>query len=178
MLVALAVLPAGLLVAQDSYGRQSGQQAGDEQEATHKQQVEQQLPPIEIDDPVLIEVLEKINSVSAYEVPDLGLREIEDYARTPDDVEPFGGIKPFKDHFLLQMEYTGPGRAIPEPEDLDTVKVGFIGPIMSTVSVATGGASHEEPMGIQMLRGARLAIEQANARGGYLRRSLPFELVV
>jgi ABC-type branched-subunit amino acid transport system substrate-binding protein len=76
------------------------------------------------------------------------------------------------------MEYTGPGRAIPEPEDLESVKIGFIGPIMSTVSVATGGMSHEEPLGIQMLRGARLAVEEANAGGGYLKRNLPFELVI
>ena len=48
------------------------------------------------------------------------------------------------------MEYTGPGRAIPEPEHVETVKIGFIGPIMSTVSVATGGKSHEEVLGIQM----------------------------
>ena len=45
------------------------------------------------------------------------------------------------------MEYTGPGRAIPEPEDVKTVKIGFIGPIESTVSVATGGKSHEETAG-------------------------------
>ena len=76
------------------------------------------------------------------------------------------------------MEYTGPGRGIPEPEKIDTVKIGFIGPIMSTVSVATGGKSHEEALGIKMLQGARLAVEQANARGGYVKRGIPFELVV
>jgi len=124
-------------------------------------------------------VLRRINSVSAYEVPKINLRENSNYAHTPEDVEPFGKVKPYKRHFLLQMEYTGPGRAIPEPEHVDTVKLGFIGPIMSTVSVATGGKSHEEPLGIKMLQGARLAIEQANARGGYFRRKgTPFELVV
>jgi len=131
-----------------------------------------------IDDPSLLEVLEKINSVGPYEVPDLQLKRDHNYAKTAVDVEPFGGLKPFKEHFLEQMEYTGPGRAIPEPEDIESVKVGFIGPIMSTVSVATGGKSHEEPLGIQMLLGARLAIEEANAAGGYLKRNLPFELVI
>ena len=58
------------------------------------------------------------------------------------------------------------------------MKIGFIGPIMSTVSVATGGKSHEEALGIKMLQGAQLAIEEANARGGYLKRKIPFELVV
>jgi ABC-type branched-subunit amino acid transport system substrate-binding protein len=124
------------------------------------------------------QILDKINSVSAYEVPDLGLRKDENYAKTARDVEPFRHVKPYKEHFLLQMEYTGPGRAIPEPDHLDTVKLGFIGPIMSTVSVATGGKSHEEPLGIKMLQGTRLALEQANAAGGYLKRNIPFELVV
>lgn len=128
--------------------------------------------------PEMLEVLRKINSVSAYEVPDLGLREDENYAKTAQDVEPFGHVKPFKEHFLLQIEYTGPGRAIPEPTDVDTVKLGFIGPIMSTVSVATGGKSHEEVLGIKMLQGARLAIQEANAKGGYLKRNIPFELVI
>lgn len=123
-------------------------------------------------------VLEKINSVSAYEVPDLGLRTDTNYAGTAREVAPFGYVKPFKEHFLEQMEYTGPGRAIPEPEDIGTVKMGFIGPIQPTVSVATGGKSHEERLGTKMLQGVRLAIEEANARGGYVKRGIPFELVV
>ncbi|MBN1360375.1 MAG: ABC transporter substrate-binding protein [Sedimentisphaerales bacterium] len=148
----------------------------------HKPQ-ERQAQPVVTEDPVQVdahtaEVVAKINSVSAYEVPDLALQEDEDYAETTEDVRPFRHVEPYKEHFLVQMEYTGPGRAIPEPEHVDTVKVGFIGPIMSTVSVATGGKSHEEPLGIKMLQGARLAIEEANASGGYLRRSIPFELVV
>ncbi len=129
-------------------------------------------------DPEMLEVLRKINSVNAYEVPDLGLREDEIYAKTTQDVEPFGYVEPYKEHFLVQIEYTGPGRAIPEPTDVNTVKIGFIGPIMSTVSVATGGKSHEEVLGIKMLQGARLAIKQANDRGGYLKRNIPFELVI
>ena len=134
-------------------------------------------PGVEVDDHTL-EVLKRINSVGPYEVPDIRLRRDSAYAKTPVDYEPYGKIKPYKEHFLEQMQYYGPGRAIPEPEDVKTVKIGFIGPIMSTVSVATGGASHEEPMGIKMLQGARLAIEEANAKGGYLRRKIPFELVV
>jgi len=124
------------------------------------------------------EVVEKINAVSAYEVPKLPLKEDEDYAETADDFEPFRHVKPYKEYFLVQMEYTGPGRAIPEPEDVNTVKIGFIGPIKSTVSVATGGKSHEEPLGIKMLQGSTLAIEEANAKGGYHDRNIPFELVV
>ncbi len=139
---------------------------------------EELLPPLGVDDPAVAAVLKKLDALTAYEVPDLKLKQEQNYANTAVDVEPFRGVKPFKEHFLVQIEYTGPGRTIPEPENLDSVKLGFIGPIMSTVSVATGGKSHEEPLGIQMLRGCRLAIEQANARGGYLKRHLPFELVV
>jgi ABC-type branched-subunit amino acid transport system substrate-binding protein len=132
---------------------------------------------VKIDDD-LQELLDAINAVDAYEVPDLLIKKDSNYGQTPDDVEPFGPVRPFKEHFLEQLEYTGPGRAIPEPQDLDSVKLGFIGPIMPTVSVATGGKSHGEDLGIQMLQGARLAIEEANARGGYHARGIPFELVI
>lgn len=129
-------------------------------------------------DPTTQEVLRRINGLTPYEVPDLRLRTDQNYAHTSTDVEPFGGVKPYKEHFLLQMEYTGPGRSIPEPTGLKSVRLGFIGPIESTVSVATGGKSHEEVLGKMMLKGAQLAIEQANAKGGYLKNRIPFELVV
>ena len=122
-------------------------------------------------------VLEAID-VDAYEVPDLPLKKSSNYGSSAVDVEPFGHVKPYTEHFLEQMEYTGPGRAKPEPEDLESVKIGFLGPIMPTVSVATGGKSHEEPLGIAMLRGAKMAIDEANAEGGYRPRDIPFELVV
>lgn len=135
------------------------------------------MPPFEVDQHTL-QVLEEINSVNAYQRPDLPLKEDDRYAHTVTDVTPFRHVEPFKRHFLLQMEYTGPGRAIPEPKHVDSVKIGFLGPIEPTVSVATGGKSHEESLGRQMLHGAQLAIEQANAQGGYLKRKVPFELVI
>ena len=112
--------------------------------------------------------------------PDLPLKIDEQLRPTAEDVRAVhGDVKPYKEHFLLQMEYTGPGpRRSPNRSDVKTVKIGFIGPIMPTVSVATGGKSHEEALGIKMLQGCRLAIEEANARGGYLKRKIPFELVV
>ena len=100
------------------------------------------------------------------------------YGNTPQEYLPFGRFtEPYRRFFQDPLEYTGYGRQIPEPEHVDTVKIGFIGPIMKTVSVATGGASHEEPMGIHMLEGAKMAIEQANAKGGY-RGKIPYELVI
>ncbi len=127
-------------------------------------------PPSSIDDQTQA-VLDEIDSLNAYQVPQLPLKSEDRYANTPDEVRPHGHVEPYKRHFLLQMEYTGPGRAIPEPEDLTSVKIGFLGPIERTVSVATGGMSHEEYLGIPMLYGAQLAIEHANAQGGYLKRT-------
>jgi branched-chain amino acid transport system substrate-binding protein len=122
--------------------------------------------------------LNEINAAGSYGLPNLDLRVDKNYARTSQELEPFRHVTPFKEHFLEQMVYSGPGRGLPEPENLESVKLGFIGPIMSTVSVATGGKSHEEDLGIKMLQGAQLAIEQANAAGGYTKRDIPFELIV
>jgi len=129
-------------------------------------------------DPDTRAILDKINAAGPYDIPPLKLKQARTYGVGVPEVDPFRHVKPYKTHFLSQMEYTGSGRAIPEPENIKSVKIGFIGPIESTVSVATGGKSHEEILGRKMLKGARLAIEHANARGGYLKRKIPFELVV
>jgi branched-chain amino acid transport system substrate-binding protein len=133
---------------------------------------------IPFDDPKLVELVKKIDAAGAYSTPPMNLKKDENYAGTAEDREPFAGTKPYQENFLLQMEYGGAGRDKPEPEKLDTVKVGFIGPIYQTVSIATGGKSHEEALGVPMLNGSKLAVEEWNARGGYLKRKLPFELVV
>lgn len=146
--------------------------------APQQSQVEDLRPAIFEVPPETAAALAKIEAANAYQTPQLTLRKDENYARTSEDVQPFGQLKPVKEHFLLQMEYTGAGRATPEPQEVNTVKIGFIGPITSTVSVATGGKSHEEVLGVKMLQGTRLALEQANARGGYLKRHIPFELVI
>jgi branched-chain amino acid transport system substrate-binding protein len=129
-------------------------------------------------DPQARKLLDKIDSLSAYQTPGLPLRTDKEYAHTVKELEPFHHVEPFKTHFRTQLEYTGPGRSLPEPTDLNSVKIGFIGPLYPTVSVATGGKSHEEILGKKMYQGCQLAIEEANARGGYLKRKLPFELVI
>jgi ABC-type branched-subunit amino acid transport system substrate-binding protein len=130
-------------------------------------------------DPDTAEVLKRINAVDAYTVPDLKLKREENFAKTPADTEPYSGVKPYKEFFLLQTEYTGPGRAIPEPgPELKTVKIGFIGPIVNLPSVNTGGMGHEATLGKMMLKGAQMALDEANEGGGYLRRGIPFELKV
>lgn len=85
--------------------------------------------PFEVDKETL-KVLEEINLLNAYQTPKIGLKQDTIYAYTPKDVEPFRHVEPHKRHFLLQIEYTGPGRAISEPEHVESVKIGFIGPIM------------------------------------------------
>lgn len=119
------------------------------------------------------------------------------YAHTPEELRPYGRfVEPYKRFFLKELEYPGYGRHIPEPEHLETVKIGFVGPIIGSVSESVGGpgevtlrvnerqtrwdgytASYLAPIGIKMLQGAQLAVRQANARGGY-RGRIPYELVV
>ena len=85
--------------------------------------------PFEVSEETL-NILQKINGLNPYEQPDLKLKSDPQYAHIAKDLAPFSGykIKPFKEHFLTQLEYTGPGRAIPEPAEVKTVKIGFIGP--------------------------------------------------
>ena len=70
-------------------------------------------PWIVLGDPDTARILKVINSLTPYQAPDLPLKIDTNYGNTPEDVEPYGGVKPYKRHFLTQMEYTGPGRAIP-----------------------------------------------------------------
>ena len=59
------------------------------------------------------------------------------------------------------------GRDIPEPKNLTEVRIGFFGPIEH---------SPEQVFGLRMLHGAQLAVEEANARGGY--GGKPFKLML
>ncbi|MCK4560294.1 MAG: ABC transporter substrate-binding protein [Calditrichia bacterium] len=119
------------------------------------------------------------------------------YGKTPEEYEPYNRfVKPYMRFFIDTLVYPGHGRHIPEPENIDTVKIGFIGPIISSVTGSDGEtektqlkvnqrvirwdgylASHLAPIGIKMLQGAQLAVQQANLRGGY-RGEVPFKLIV
>ncbi len=101
------------------------------------------------------------------------------YGDTPAAYQPYSRFaEPYERFFRTPQPYRGWGRNIPEPEAVASVRIGFLGPIEHTVSVATGGPSHEEGLGRQMLAGAQLAICDANAAGGYRGTGTPFELVV
>lgn len=119
------------------------------------------------------------------------------YGNTPPELAPYGRFQePYRVFFNQELEYPGYGRQLPEPTGVTSVKIGFIGPIVPLEAEAAEGTrprslratetrtrwdgysgSHLAPIGIKMMQGAQLAVEQANARGGY-RGELPFELVI
>jgi len=120
--------------------------------------------------------------LTAASLPAQELEENERYFNTPDDLIPYKRHEPYVRFFLdsqnTGLEYTGPGRTYPEPSDLESVKIGFVGPLYRVIPSAEGDMMPQQyyEMGQHMLHGAELAIEEANARGGY-RDTLPFELV-
>ncbi len=89
------------------------------------------------------------------------------YGKTPDELVPYGQFrKAYKNFFDDPQAFTGAGREKPEPAGLSEIRIGFLGPLDGSVMV---------PQGIQMLQGATLAVEEANARGGY--KGIPFALL-
>lgn len=101
------------------------------------------------------------------------------YGQTPEEYIPYNKFaEPYKRFFLTPNEYTGYGRQIPEPVQVETVDIGFLGPIEKTVSVATGGGSHEEDLGKKMLLGAKLAIKHANEKNGFRSSGTLYRLIV
>ncbi|MFQ5876894.1 MAG: ABC transporter substrate-binding protein [Acidobacteriota bacterium] len=104
------------------------------------------------------------------------------YAGTPEALLPYRRYTPYKEFFTERTPFRGPGRDEPEPADLDEVRIGFIGPLEAgdlprdpgPLPRIPGGA-RRAAIGRRMLRGATLAVEEANARGGY--RGIPFRIV-
>ncbi len=86
-------------------------------------------------------------------------RAVAPYAGEPGDMSPYSKFAaPYDLNYVHPNIYAGAGRDIPEPKDLTEVRIGFFGPIEHTP---------EEQFGQRMLHGAQLAIEEANAHGGY-----------
>jgi ABC-type branched-subunit amino acid transport system substrate-binding protein/phosphoribosylcarboxyaminoimidazole (NCAIR) mutase len=97
-------------------------------------------------------------------------RELRPYAGTPEDLRPYGKFTvPYDEFYQKQTEYNGGARdaVTLKAQDVDEVRIGFLGPIKD---------NPDEPLGKMMLNGALLAIEEANARGGY--GGKPFKLMV
>ncbi len=93
------------------------------------------------------------------------------YGNTPEDLKPFANYvkDPYKNFWVPSdspVEFWGPGRDKPEPE-VDTVKIGVIAPITR---------SYETYIGQSVLHGMEMALDEANANGGY--KGKKFEAVV
>jgi branched-chain amino acid transport system substrate-binding protein len=85
------------------------------------------------------------------------------HAGQPTPEQPSAG-KPFFNARQHQTEYAGPGRDLPPPAELNEVLIGYFGP-----------SELADPRGGDMWRAAQMAVEEANASGGY--RGKPFRLV-
>jgi len=95
-------------------------------------------------------------------------RTVTPYAGEPQDLRPFAKFEqPYYENYLEPNIYTGAGRDIPDPRDITEVRIGFFGPV---------SPSPDQVDGLRMLHGAQLAVEEANARGGY--GGKPFKLMV
>jgi branched-chain amino acid transport system substrate-binding protein len=95
------------------------------------------------------------------------------YANMPDVAVPYGRFrKAYKEWFIEPntLEYNGAARnAAPGSlQQLPGINIGFLGPL--------GADNPDSPYGIAMLHGAQLAIEDANAGGGY--QGKPFVLKI
>jgi len=85
------------------------------------------------------------------------------YANMPDEAVPYGKFtKPYKEWYIDKdtLDYFGAARErVVEAIDRSrTVNIGFLGPLEN---------NYEARYGQAMLHGAQLALEDANARGGY-----------
>jgi branched-chain amino acid transport system substrate-binding protein len=92
------------------------------------------------------------------------------YANMPPEAVPFRRFsKPYYEWFIRKdtVEYFGAAQDRPDGDvnKLSEIAIGFLGPLEN---------NPESIFGIPMLHGAQLAIEEANARGGY--KGKPFAL--
>ncbi len=95
-------------------------------------------------------------------------RAVAPYAGEPSDLSPYAKFaEPYFLNYIHPNIYSGAGRDIPDPKNLKEVRIGFFGPIEHTPDAVFGN---------RMLHGAQLAVEEANARGGY--GGIPFRLML
>ena len=91
------------------------------------------------------------------------------YGATPEDLRPYRNADHvYWRYFETPPQYRGAGREEPVPEGLESFKIGLLAPIQGGRDVEIGRA---------ILDGVTLALEQANAGGGFA-QGVPFELVV
>jgi len=97
-------------------------------------------------------------------------RTVEPYANTPEDLRPFNRFTvPYYQHYTKTPEYNGAANDIAtvSPDNVSEVAIGFLAPIYQ---------HKDEALGLAMRRGVELAVNEANARGGYCGK--PFRLKI
>ena len=96
-------------------------------------------------------------------------RTLKPYTGAPDDLRPFSKYTtPYHEYYQDLVEYNGAARDIPDPDlkSLSEIRIGFLAPLYD---------HPDQALGNRMLDGATLAIDEANAGGGY--GGTPFRLV-
>jgi branched-chain amino acid transport system substrate-binding protein len=96
-------------------------------------------------------------------------RSLKPYTGAPEDLRPFSKFTtPYYEHYQDLIEYNGAARDIPDPDlkDLNEIRIGFLAPLYD---------HPDQVLGNRMLNGAKMAIDEANAAGGY--GGKPFRLV-
>jgi len=73
-----------------------------------------------------------------------------------------GPQKPYFDFSTAGSGFNGPGRELPDPTGLTSVRIGVLGP-------------GKDAEGLQMRTGVRMALDEMNRRGGY--KGIPYEMV-
>lgn len=89
------------------------------------------------------------------------VRSLKPYTGAPEDLRPFSKFTtPYHEFYQDLIEYNGAARDIPEPDlkDLTEIRIGFLAPLYD---------HPDQVMGARMLNGATMAIDEANAAGGY-----------
>src|SRR5262252_907988 len=96
-------------------------------------------------------------------------RSLKPYAGAPEDLRPFSKFTtPYYEYYQDLIEYNGAAREIPDPDlkSLAEVRIGFLAPLYD---------HPDQVLGNRMLNGATMAIDEANAAGGY--GGKPFRLI-
>lgn len=97
-------------------------------------------------------------------------RSLRPYAGAPQDLRPWSKFgEPYFENYTDLVEYNGAARDVPDPgpKDITEVRIGFLGPLYS---------HPDQALGNRMLDGAQLAVDEANAAGGYCGK--PFKLML
>lgn len=95
-------------------------------------------------------------------------RTMAPYTGAPQDLRPFSKFtEPYYEHYQDTIEYNGAARDLPDPQDITAVNISFVGPLYD---------HPDEAFGKRMLNGAQLAVDEANAAGGYCGK--PFKLIL